>query len=960
MSAGFRRLRAVAAVCLVITTTGAGMRGNAAAAANHAPDAPTDLRVDEAISPLWVKGAPTFGWIPHDVDRDEVQTAYRIIVATESTTDPKSDAIVWDSRRVASSAEAFVKAPGLHLAPDHRYWWSVQTWDRDGLDGSFARPVSFDTALDDNDWHADWIRRPTQPANPFEDYFLARRAFAVGSSPVVRAIASISAGQQYELYVDGVRVGSGPSYSYPDEQYYLATDITRYLKPGHTNAIAMIVHNLGGGQGRPVEPPGLIAHVTIEHRGGIRQTITTDGSWRVHEGPWLPAAPRNDEGDFVESIDARKLPPAWASASFDDRAWEQAKVVGPALTKPWTHLVAQRTRIVEQPVKPVTFKTLADGSFVADFGTVIAATPSIALHEGKAGRRLTLIQGFLLDENGHVSRTQGTQSTDMHDDYIERDGRQTLRPFGYLGFRYLEVTDSQETLTADDVRAYARHAEMPDTAASSFASSSPILDDIWALAQHSALYGSQEQFVDTPTREKGQFVRDASNISSVTSIAFSERELTWQALRDFARSQQKFWPDGRVNAVYPNSDAGRDIPDFTEDYVGWVLRYYELTGDRVTLAALYPTISNVADYVAHAIVPQVGLVANLPGGGGDYEGGIVDWPLAMRYGYDRSSAALTTVNILGIEVFRAVARAAQALHRPTSEVKAQEARADSLAKAVNARLRRPDGVYVDGLHQDGSKSPHASQQANAYALAAGIVPATDRAAVVHAVVDLGMAMGPDVAGVLLDGLHESGNDQALVDIVSNPKIPGWAQILDRGATFTWESWNARDVAGDSESHAWGSTVLPALMTAVLGVETASPGAARIDVIPRHTTVASARGRLATERGPVSVAWHRTDARHFRLELTVPDNVVASVHVPARFARYVTEGGHALGSVKGVKVESVGSGTVRLAVGSGHYSFAVAPRAAPNRTGLTLVIVLAVVVILAALVLIAEGRRRRAD
>ena len=130
MTSGLRRLRAVAAVCVVVTTTGAGMRGSAATAANHAPGRPTALRVDEAVSPLWVKGALTFGWIPHDIDRDEIQTAYRIVVANEPTDDPKSDAIVFDSGRVASTAEAFVKPSGLHLAPDHRYWWSVQTWDR--------------------------------------------------------------------------------------------------------------------------------------------------------------------------------------------------------------------------------------------------------------------------------------------------------------------------------------------------------------------------------------------------------------------------------------------------------------------------------------------------------------------------------------------------------------------------------------------------------------------------------------------------------------------------------------------------------------------------------------------------------------------------------------------------------------------------------------------------------------
>jgi alpha-L-rhamnosidase len=954
------RLAIAAAVCIALTTAGTAVAESAQAAGNHAPGAPTHLRVDEAASPLWVTGPPTFGWIPRDADRGEVQTAYQIVVRTPAPGASHPGALLWDSGRVRSGSESFVPAPGLKLRSDRRYEWTVRTWDRAGRVGPFAKSAFFDTALNDDDWHADWIRRPTAPANPFEDYFLVRRSFSVAGGSITRARAYVSASQQYQLYVNGTRIGSGPSYAYPQQQYYQATDIAKYLKPGRTNAVAMIVHNLGGGQGRPAAPPGVIARITIEHSSGADQTLTTDATWRVHEGPWLPAGPRNDEGDFVENIDARLLPPTWAVAAFDDAAWEHAHVVGPHPTAPWTHLIAQRTRIVEKRVKPKSLRRLANGDYVADFGSVIAATPVIALHHGQAGRQLRVQQGFVLDPDGRVSTTHSTQATDMHDDYIEREGPQTVRPFGYLGFRYLQLSDPGETLTAGDLQADARHAEMPDIDASSFSSSSKIVDRIWELARHSALYGSQEQFVDTPTREKGQFVRDASNISSVSMVAFGERALTWQALRDFARSQQMFWPDGRVNAVFPNSDAGRDIPDFTEDYVVWVLRYYEETGDRATLAALYPVITRVADYVARAIVQSSGLVTNLPGGGGDYEGGIVDWPLQMRYGYDKTSKALTTVNILAIDVFRAVAEAGRVLHRPASELKLQGSRARALTTAVNERLRRSDGVYIDGLHEDGAKSTHASQQANAYALAAGIVPADTRTAVAKHVVDLGMAMGPDVAGVLLAGLHESGNDQALVDLVSNAKVPGWAQILSRGATFTWESWNARDIPGDSESHAWGSTVLPGLVDTVLGVRVAAPGASRVEVTPgrRITSITSARGRIATERGPIKVAWRRTDARHFTLALTVPDNVTATVRLPATAARNVREGGHPLRSVTGVKVEAVGSGTVRLAVGSGDYSFAVAPAApARNRAGVTLVVGLALVVMLAAAVLIAERRRR---
>jgi alpha-L-rhamnosidase len=231
-----------------------------------------------------------------------------------------------------------------------------------------------------------------------------------------------------------------------------------------------------------------------------------------------------------------------------------------------------------------------------------------------------------------------------------------------------------------------------------------------------------------------------------------------------------------------------------------------------------------------------------------------------------------------------------------------------------------------------------------------------------------MATGPDIAAVLLQGLHASGNDDALVKLISNPKIPGWAQILSRGATFTWESWDARDVYGDSESHAWGSTVLPALTTDVLGVSVTKPGASEVTVAPPTlSTVTSARGRLATERGPVAVAWKRIDATHFKLDLTVPDNVVAHITVPAHATSDVFENGSTvLASLASGRVQD---GTLRFTVGSGQYSLDIRPRpiaddvlhaSGASNVGRWLAFVVgALVLLFLAAAFVAFARRRRA-
>ena len=190
----------------------------------------------------------------------------------------------------------------------------------------------------------------------------------------------------------------------------------------------------------------------------------------------------------------------------------------------------------------------------------------------------------------------------MHWDYNERAGAQEFRPFGYLGFRYLEVIGAGEPLGRADVIAFARHASFPDEHAASFDSSNATLNAVWNLLRHSALYATQEQFLDTPTREKGAFLDP--NTSSATMAAFDDRAMTFQALRDVARGQKRYWPDGRVNAVYPNGDGKRDIPDSTEQYVDWVWQMYETTGDLSQLASLYPVVKNISDYVDRGGRPE--------------------------------------------------------------------------------------------------------------------------------------------------------------------------------------------------------------------------------------------------------------------------------------------------------------------------------------------------------------------
>ena len=247
-------------------------------------------------------------------------------------------------------------------------------------------------------------------------------------------------------------------------------------------------------------------------------------NWKERAAEWQPAPARNTQAhDFVEIVDGRQSPLGWSEPGYDDGDWSSATVLGGAATPPFTALYAQRTWIAEEEMAPASVRTLANGAVVVDYGKIIAGRPTVAFRHGQSGRLVAMHVGYLLDPDGQVSTTHGTQGTDLSFTYIQRDGAQQFVAYTYNAFRYLQVTAPGEPLPGEAVTVLARHTAMPDGEAATFTSSDKTLDAVWSLCTHSCLYVSHEQFVDSPTRQKGQFTCDATNESQAIMRAWGDR-----------------------------------------------------------------------------------------------------------------------------------------------------------------------------------------------------------------------------------------------------------------------------------------------------------------------------------------------------------------------------------------------------------------------------------------------------
>jgi alpha-L-rhamnosidase len=326
--------------------------------------------------------------------------------------------------------------------------------------------------------------------------------------------------------------------------------------------------------------------------------------------------------------------------------------------------------------------------------------------------------------------------------------------------------------------------------------------------------------------------------------AFGEQNLTRKSLVEFAQSQDRYWNTvGSVNKIYPTGLGALDINEFTKIYPEWVWQYWLHNGDRSLLETVYPAVHGVAQYVERSVVPSTGLVTNLPS-------------TSIYYSFP----TVTRLNVLGVNVFRRAAEIATVLHRPASEVAQLQSWQQALTTATNTKLTRPDGVYVDGLNADGSQVTTASQDTNASAVVYGVAPSAHVAAVAKYVAGLGMQAPPRTAAEVIEALALAGRDTDLERILTDANINGWANILKRGATYTWEVWQPSDIIGDSMSHGWGANVLVEIQEALLGVRPTAPGFATFTVDPPTAGLARASGTVPTPYGLIKVRWQVRGAR----------------------------------------------------------------------------------------------------
>ena len=142
-------LSGVLAVTLVITSVMSSGIIASAQTGNQAPLAPSALKTELLEHPYGLDTKnPSFSWVVNDLDQNEVQTAYRIVLSN-TMADVENQTYLLDTGWKESNENTYVKVEGLEevLSDNDLCYWQVQTKDKDGAQSPLSEPQAFTTGV---------------------------------------------------------------------------------------------------------------------------------------------------------------------------------------------------------------------------------------------------------------------------------------------------------------------------------------------------------------------------------------------------------------------------------------------------------------------------------------------------------------------------------------------------------------------------------------------------------------------------------------------------------------------------------------------------------------------------------------------------------------------------------------------------------------------------------------------
>ncbi len=910
--------RAFVLILLIPTLSWSGVPGKSAMTA-------TDLRCEYGRSPLGIDAThPRFGWIlqSRTDEHGQRQSAYRILVASSVALLAQNSGDLWDSREKLTSDQNNIPYLGSRLKSGQVCFWKVKVWDGQRRASPWSVPAHWEMGLlRASDWKALWLNDGKSNPTSDQDFYkedpapLFRKEFRVGKA-IKRARLYITGLGFYEASLNGERVGDhmlDPGWTKFDTRVLYSTyDVTQLLTKGANclgitlgngwyNSLPMRMWgNLNLREHLATGRPRFISQLRIQYWDGSAETVISNTTWRVGNGPIL----RNNIY-LGEVYDARKAQSGWNKAGFGDTKWRSPGIA----TSKIGSLVAQ----AQPPIRitsswnPVTVTQPSPGVFIYDMGVNFAGLVRLRLSPPR-GTRMVVRYGELLHADGTLNpmtsvagqiKTPGIGGPGapdiawQSDTFIAKGGEETYTPrFTFHGFRYAEITGLPKSLPLSGVTALRLNADV-DTVGS-FACSNPMLNQIHAMCRRTFLSNIFSVQSDCPHRERMGYGGDISATSEAFLDNFDMSTFYAKSIQDWADSAR---PDGMFTDTAPSTGIQYCGVCWAMAHPTLITHLYRYFGNRQILEEQYGAAKRWL------------LLVEKQNPGGLIQEGLSD---------HESLVSAPAPEMVSPMYYRSAQMLADMAHRLL------RTKDEEYFVQLGQRIRR---AYVAKFFDatTGKVGP-GTQASQAFNLYTEIIPAQSRArALQYLREDIRRHGGHLTTGILgtkflLEVLSREGHADEAYNIVTQPDFPGWGWMLKNGATTLWEHWELSDNTF-SHNHPMFGSVSQWMMEWLGGIQ-AGERATGFDRIQIHPQVVEGlnwvNSNYRSIRGQIVSNWSRR-GRQLTFEIETPLNTQAHVTLPGV---RILENGRPLSGVQGVTSVSKAGKSVNFNLASGHYLFRV--------------------------------------
>ncbi|MEJ3750840.1 family 78 glycoside hydrolase catalytic domain [Actinomycetes bacterium KLBMP 9797] len=678
--------------------------------------------------------------------------------------------------------------------------------------------------------------------------------------------------------------------------------------------------------------PRLIARLEIVYRDGGRDVVVSDRRWRTALGPLV-----TDAWYSGADYDARREQPGWDRPGSDLSAtaqrrdgtptgWIDAGIAPPPNLA--TKLVARAAEpvTVVETFTPVSVTNPVPGTWVFDFGQNIVGWPQLRLTGGvAAGTTIRMSPAESLAADGTVDQASlrgggGSRGVDLFNTYTTagRPGGETWHPdFNYFGMQWVQVTGLPEGYvpTKDTITGLRLQAATP--VAGAVTTSNARINRINRMARYSFAGNVMSVFTDCPGREKLSYPADYTMPMGAIHRNHQLAAYLRTTMHHLVEGQSiadtpMFGNVALKTPVYDWGYSGRfgDEINWGNAIILVPAMLYELYGDTQTMARYYDRMVDFADYIQR----------QKAGTGADAH--IVDAALADWVSADQTSGRITGTWGYFVMISKLATMAELTGH--AADADRYRALAADIKAAFNAHFYNTAlGRYTTAGN---AGTAGATQSAQALALDAGLVPDSERGAVLDALVELVYAFHPNGDGPHFSGgtigmastvraLAAGGRDDVLWDLLQEDEQPSYGYFMEStvanpgGMTTIGERWNR----GDSKNHMILAQIEEWFHTGLVGIRADSVGYRKLVFQPKVVgDVTFAKGSYRTPAGEARAEWRKGD-RWFRLTVTVPTNTGAEVWVP-------TLGGRVVGEPDRADFVRLDGGYAVYRVASGTHSF----------------------------------------